>query len=177
MLIFLFWFLFLRDDTSQSEKPLVQTPSINTNTNTQTENTNTSEEDDTISSNYGLQDKDIKELSTFVTNFATKFLSYDKSRPNEHLESVKDMMTPELYNLQKQFNNNSPDIKNVTVKQVSINSYIPGNKVTRANLYVDVTITTVQNTTFTTTYTERYLLSHQSGQWKVVSVGDAETNE
>ncbi|MCH5585661.1 hypothetical protein MK805_11970 [Shimazuella sp. AN120528] len=173
VLVFLFWFLFLRDDTPKKEEPPVQTPSVNTNT--QSDNSDSSQGDDS-SPNSGFSDKDINVLSKFVTDFTTKFISYDKSKPNEHLDSVKDMMTPQLYALQKKLNANSPDIKNISVKQVSIADITPG-QMTSVNLYVDVTITTIQNQTITTTYAEKYLLTNNSAKWKVVSVGDAETNQ
>ncbi len=172
ILVFLFWFLFLRD-SPKADKPPAPPKST---TETTTDNTQAPLPD---AKNSQLNDVDNKQLQAFIRAFSQKYFSYASTNPSANLEQVKDMITPELYLQLKQDNQStqSPEIANIIVRNVAITSLDSGNDLSSADLSIDVTINTKQNQSVKTTYTENIDLSKQSAGWKVVSVGDDATKE
>jgi hypothetical protein len=172
VLIFLFWFLFLRD-SSETDKP----PAPPKNTSETTKNNNQAQQPD--ASNSQLGDDDNKELQAFVRDFSQKYFSYDSTKASANLESVKNMITPALYaQLQQDTQNSqSPEVASIIVRNVSITSIDSGNEFSTADVSIDVTLNTKQGQSVKTTYTENIDLSKESSGWKVVSVGDDATKE
>jgi hypothetical protein len=112
-------------------------------------------------------------LKSFVRDFTTKYLNYDASKPQAHIESLKNVMETNLYT-QEMAKNKSPSatMKSLQIKQIYIADIIVGDKYNSVIVPIDVTLTTTDNTKVDLTYEYRYDIVPDQNGWKVVWITD-----
>jgi hypothetical protein len=169
VLIFLFWLLFLRDDP-QADKPQQNQK------NTTTPNTTNNQSPPVDASSSRLTAAENKEIQTFLRDFTQKYVSYDESKPSAGVESVKNMMTPEVY--QEQLKNYQKfGINNIKVRKINIDSIKAEERYITSMVSIDVTIKYPNNQQRDTIFHYTFYLYNEQSGWRVGSISDDTTEE
>ncbi|WP_028776784.1 hypothetical protein [Shimazuella kribbensis] len=163
--LFLLSWIFADDE---EQKPQTNNPPVTSDTPSQEEieaKGNVNSEDLSQSKNNSIK--------AFARDFTTKYLTYNPSKPTAHIESVKNLMSPELYNEQMAlFKNGSPTITNIEIRKIYITDIYVGYKHDNLTVPIDVTLTTKQGQKVDTTYIYIYNIIPDGTGWKVVGIHD-----
>lgn len=120
-----------------------------------------------------LSDSKNDSLKAFVRDFTTKYLNYNPSNPQAHIESLKNVMAPNIYSQEMAKNKNpSATQKSIQIKKIYITDIIVGDKYNSVIVPIDITLTTTDNSKVDLTYIYRYDVIPDKNGWKVVWITD-----
>jgi hypothetical protein len=155
-------------DDGEEQNPQANNPPVTSDTPTEEE----------IEAKGNVNSKDLSQaknnsIKAFARDFTTKYLTYNPSNPTAHIESVKNLMSPELYNEQKAlFKNGSPTITNIEIRKIYITEIYVGYKHNNLTVPIDVTLTTKNGQKVDATYIYVYNIIPDGTGWKVVGIHD-----
>jgi hypothetical protein len=165
--LILYWLLGGEDEAQKQQPP--EEPSITNTTPSKQEQ----EAKGNVNTDQLTKEKN-DSLKAFARDFTEKYLNYNPSKRNAHIENVKSMMSADLYTQQMElFKTGNPNIKSIKIKKIYITDILVGEWYNTVTVPIDVTIATTAGQSVDATYIYLYNISQEGSGWKMVGITDA----
>lgn len=163
--LFLLSWLFNRSETEKNQNTQQETTDNSFTPSQQEIEADANSDDLSQSKNNSLQ--------VFTRDFTTKYLNYNPSKPQAHIESLKGVMESNIY-AQEMTKNKTPSVtkKSIKIQKIYITDIIVGDRYTSVTVLIDVTLTTTDDKKIEQTYEYRYDIVPDKNGWKVVWITD-----
>jgi hypothetical protein len=165
--LILYWILGGEDEV-KTQQPPKEPPVTNT-----TPSKEEQEAKGNVNTDQLTKDKN-DSIKAFARDFTEKYLTYNPSKPNGHIENLKSMMSADLYAQQMElFKTGNPNIKSIKIKKIYITDILVGEWYNTLTVPIDVTISTTAGQNVDATYIYIYNISQEGSGWKMVGITDA----